>query len=292
MITKSELTYTLLVALIIILLAAAYGLRVAVKGRAHFDRIDRQGGSWLLGKGAMELGYWILEPVARLLVFLGITPNQVSWASLGFGFLAGACLAVGRFGFGAVFATISGLLDSLDGMVARISGVASDAGEVLDAAVDRYVEFFFLSGLIIYYREIPVLQVLALLALLGSFMVSYSTSKAEALKVDPPKASMRRPERAVYLTLGAALSTVTIPWLETHREDSIAIAYPMVVALGLVAVVANVSSIERFWSIAKAIRVREKDLAEARTRAAENVLIEGQKASQASHQPAGIRYPL
>jgi phosphatidylglycerophosphate synthase len=285
----SELKYTLVIALIIVSLAAAYGLRVALKGRAHFDRIDRQGGSRLLSKTAMELGYWILHPVARLFVFLGITPNNVSWASLGFGFLAGACLAVGHFGFGGIFATISGLLDSLDGMVARISAVESDSGEVLDAAVDRYVEFFFLSGLIIYYREIPVLQVLALLALLGSFMVSYSTTKAEALNVDPPKGSMRRPERAVYLTLGAALSTLTISWLETHSEFSIAIGYPMVLALGLVAIVANVSSVGRLCSIARAIRVREKVLGDARTSAAEKAAIDQQEDTQISQHAADVR---
>jgi len=237
----------------------------------------------------MELGYWILQPVAGLLVSLGITPNKVSWASLGFGFLAGAYLAMGHFGFGAIFATVSGLLDSLDGMVARISGVASDAGEVLDAAVDRYVEFFFLSGLIVYYREIPVLQVLALVALLGSFMVSYSTTKAEALKVDPPKGSMRRPERAVYLTLGAALSAVTISWLETQREFSTPIGYPMVLALGLVAIAANVSSIARLRSTAKDIRVRERDLAKARTRAAAKVLVAEQEGSQMSHHAPDVR---
>ena len=286
----SELKYTLGSALVVVLLIAAYAVRVAVKGRAHFDRIDSQGGSRLLSKGAMEIGYWILHPVARFLVFLGITPNQVSWASLGFGFLAGACLAGGHFGFAAIFATISGLLDSVDGMIARISGLASDAGEVLDAAIDRYVEFFFLSGLIIYYREIPALQVLSLLALLGSFMVSYSTTKAEALNVDPPKGSMRRPERAVYLTLGATLSAITIPLFETHPDFSTPIGYPMVMALGLVAVVANVSSIERFLSIAKDIRVREKDLAEARRRAAEKVMIEEQKDTQLSRHSAD--FPL
>jgi CDP-diacylglycerol---glycerol-3-phosphate 3-phosphatidyltransferase len=287
MIVTSELKYTLAAALIILLLATAYGLRAAAKGRVHFDRIDRQGGSRLLTKGAMELGYWILEPVARLLVLMRITPNEVSWASLVFGFLAGVCLALGHFGFGAIFATICGLLDSLDGMVARISRLASDAGEVLDAAVDRYVEFFFLSGLVIYYREIPVLQALALLALLGSFMVSYSTAKAEALQVNPPKGSMRRPERAVYLTVGAALSAVTVPWLEAHREFSV--GYPMVAALGLVAFVANVSSIERFWSIAKAIRVRDKGVSETRKTTGEEALIEKQEGSQMTHRPTGIR---
>ena len=279
-----ELRYTLLSALVIALLAAFYGVRVAVKGRARFDRIDRQGGSRLLTKGTMELGYWILQPVARLLVFLRVRPNLVSWASLAFGVVAGACLALGHFGFGAMFATISGFLDSLDGMVARSSGVASDAGEVLDAAVDRYVEFFFLSGLVVYYRQIPALQVLALLALLGTFMVSYSTAKAEALQVDPPKGSMRRPERAVYLILGAALSALTIPWLESHGESGIQIGYPMVAALGLVALVANISSIERFWSVATAIRGREKDFSKTGVTPAKTV-------SADKHHPGSDRSP-
>jgi CDP-diacylglycerol--glycerol-3-phosphate 3-phosphatidyltransferase len=286
----SELKYTLGSVLFILLLAATYGLRLAVKGRVHFDRVERQGGSRFLSKRAMEFGYWSLEPVARLLVLMRVSPNTVSWASLGFGFLAGSCLAMGHFGFGAILATVSGLLDSLDGMVARLSGVASEAGEVLDAAVDRYVDFLFLSGLLIYYRHIPGLQILTLLALLGSFMVSYSTTKAEALKVDAPKGSMRRPERAVYLILGAGLSAVTIPWLETAQlEFSIRVGYPMVVALGLVAVAGNLSAIERFWSIAKAVRAREKVLAEARKKAAENVVIEERGGSQSSHRAADIR---
>jgi phosphatidylglycerophosphate synthase len=282
----SELRYTLLSALVIALLAAVYGVRVAVKGRAHFDRIDRQGGSRLLTKGTMELGYWILQPVARLLVFLRIGPNALSWASLAFGILAGACLAVGHFGFGAVLATISGFLDSLDGMVARRSGVDSEAGEVLDSVVDRYVEFFFLSGLIVYYRQVPGLQVLALFALLGTFMVSYSTAKAEALQVDPPRGSMRRPERAVYLILGAALSAISIPWLESHREFTVQIGYPMVIALGLVAIAANISSIERFWSIARDARARENDSTRARATVRANPLIEEPEDCPMSHPPA------
>ena len=286
----AELKYTLAAASIVLLLAAAYGLRVAIKGRAHFERIDRQGGSFLLRKGAMELGYWMLAPVATLLVSIRVTPNHVSLASLGFGLLAGVCLAMGHFGFGAICAIISGLLDSVDGMVARISGLASDAGEVLDAAVDRYAEFFFLSGLIIYYRAIPVLQVVALLALLGSFMVSYSTTKAEALKVEPPRGSMRRPERAVYLTLGAALSAVSIPWLETQREFSIPIGYPMALALGLVAVIANVSSVARFRSIAKTIRRRENNPAAVHAKVDEKVLRDEQQGAQDSQHAADIRF--
>ena len=46
-------------------------------------------------------------------------------------------------------------------------------------------------------------------------MVSYSTAKAEALGVEPPRGAMRRQERAVYFVLGAAL--VPIVAAAAHR---------------------------------------------------------------------------
>jgi len=245
----------------------AYLVRVTWKGQAHFDRVDRQGGSPLLSKSIMEMGYWFFQPLAKLLIFCRLTANHISWGSFFFGLLAGFCLAFGHFGFGAGFAAISAVMDSLDGIVARMTHQASDVGEVLDAAIDRYVEFFFIGGLAVYYREMPVLLILCLLALGGSFMVSYSTAKAEALQVDPPKGSMRRPERALYLTLGAALSPITIPWFESGRDYPISIGHPMVAALCLVAVMANFSAVERLWAIAKILRLKQDKIKKAQVEA-------------------------
>jgi CDP-diacylglycerol--glycerol-3-phosphate 3-phosphatidyltransferase len=267
-----DLIYALILLAVALGVALLYGLRVLIQGKAQFDRVDKQGSSALLGKGAMEGAYWSLQPVAKFLIFLKVTPNQISWMSLGFAVATGLCLAVGHFGFGAVFATVSAFLDTLDGMVARLTGVSSDAGEVLDATVDRYAEFLFLGGLAFYYREIPGLLVLTLFALIGSFMVSYSSAKAEAMNVSPPKGSMRRPERAVYLTLGALFSPITIPMFEQFRPYGIAIGHPMVAALGLVAVLSNVSAVERMWAIARAIRVREAEQVRAQSVSVESSL--------------------
>jgi phosphatidylglycerophosphate synthase len=264
--------YTAILFGLVTLIAGAYLVRVVRKGRAQFDRVDKQGASALLNKEMMEAFYWFLQPLGKFLVYCRITPNGISWASFAFGVLAGLCLAFGHFGSGAAFACVSAVMDSLDGLVARLSGTSSDAGEVLDAAVDRYAEFMFLGGLIIYYREIPVLMILAMAALIGSFMVSYSSAKAEALQVSPPKGSMRRPERALYLILGAALSPVTIPWWEATRDFPVAIGHPMVAALTLVAVLSNVSAVERLVAIAKAMRQREAKAAEAKRLAAEAAL--------------------
>lgn len=270
-----ELIYTLGLFGVAALGILIYMIRMRFRGRARFERIDQQGASALLSKEVMHGFYWFMQPLGRALVFFHITANLVSWTSLIFGFLAGACLAFGHFGFGAIFGTVSAVLDSLDGIVARMTGVSSNSGEVLDASIDRYVEFFFLGGLVIYYREIPSLLILTLLALIGSFMVSYSSAKAEALHVSPPKGSMRRPERALYLLAGAAFSPVTIPWLEVVREFPVPIGHPMVVALGLIAVLSNVSAVERLLAISRAIRVRDAELAEIRRRVAETALEAG-----------------
>jgi CDP-diacylglycerol---glycerol-3-phosphate 3-phosphatidyltransferase len=253
---RFELITTLSLMTVAALAALAYGVRCVLHGRAHSERVDRQGGSALLGKSVMEGFYWFITPFARLLISVGVTPNQISWSSIVLGVLAGVCMAFGHFGSAAIFATLSAIMDSLDGMVARLTGVASDAGEVLDAAADRYVEFLFLGGLAVYYHEIPSLLIVTLFALAGSFMVSYSTAKAEALGVEAPKGSMRRPERALYLTLGAALSPVTIPMFELDRQFPVPVGHPMVFAVALVAVLSNLSAVERLVAIARAVRAK------------------------------------
>lgn len=284
-----NLKSTLILLAVVAVLVGAYAVRLLVKGRAQFSRVDKQGGSALLSKGLMEMAYWWLQPIGKALVALGVTPNMISWASLVFGLLAGVCLAFGHFGFGGAFALVSGFLDSLDGMVARMTGLSSDAGEVLDATVDRYAEGFFISGLVIYYRDIPILQILALLALMGSFMVSYSSAKAEALQVDPPKGSMRRPERAVYLTLGAILSPITIAEWEYVRDYPIAIGFPMVVALGLIAVLANASAIERMAAIAKEMRKREAEAIRQKALEADAAAVTEAAEEQAATNPVRPR---
>ncbi len=170
--------------------------------------MDQAGASALLGKGAMEAGYWSLQPVGRALIALGFNANGVTLVSLGFGLTAAVALSLGHFGVGAAFTAVATLGDALDGIVARQTGTASNAGEVFDAAVDRYQEFFFLGGLAVYFRADAVALVLTLLALLGSFMVSYGTAKAEALGVESPRGAMRRVERAVYLGAGVVFAPV------------------------------------------------------------------------------------
>jgi phosphatidylglycerophosphate synthase len=249
-----DLAFSLGLAMATLVVVVAYAGRVSRAGAARDSRVERAGGSPLLGKAVMEMGYWAMRPVARAFIALGLTANAVSWVSLGLAALAGVSLAAGAFGVGAVFSLASSACDALDGMIARETGTASDAGEVLDAAIDRYAELFFFGGIVVHERLDPFAIVLTLAATAGAIMVSYSTAKAEALRVPPPRGAMRRQERAVYLVLGVALvPIVAAACARTGMPPWIA-RVPLFAVLALVAIVGNVSAVRRLKVVAEAVR--------------------------------------
>ncbi len=235
---------------------AAYGLRVFTRGAAHFERVNAIGRSPLLSKSLVEMGYWALVPLARGCAAIGLTPNAITLLSAAIGLGAGIALATGHLGLGALLALVSALGDVLDGQVARLTKTGTKTGEVLDSSVDRYQEFFYIGGLVVFYRANALFVTIALFALLGSFMVSYSTAKAEAMRVKPPDGAMRRHERSVYLISGAVFSALFGSSLEPFRWWPELRALPMLAALAIVAVAGNLSAVRRLMAIARAATER------------------------------------
>lgn len=237
---------------IVLSLLAVYTVRVMVKGRATSARADREGGSVLLSKHLVEFGLWMLTPVGGLLAKLGATPDGVTWFSLVPGIGAGVALAFGWFGTATLLGTIAAFCDSLDGMLARLLGTGSESGETLDAIVDRYAEAAFLAGAMVHYRYSATMSAMTALALVGAFMVSYTTAKAEAQQITPPRGLMRRSERATYMLVGAGLVPFTrsiLPDTALHflREA------PMVAVIGAIAIIANASALRRMSRIRRAL---------------------------------------
>ena len=221
---------------------------------AHRGRIDKQGSSPFLGRLPVEFAYWLLAPVARLAASLELSPNVSSWTCLTLGIGSGIAAGAGVIPLAGALIIMSALFDMLDGMVARFRGIASEAGEVLDAAVDRYAEFFFLAGLCVYYRHRLGAMVIMQAALLGSMLVSYSQAKAEAMHIDTTRSWMRRPERALYLGAGAFLSPMVTVWLEAGEPQPV--HYPLLVAAFVVAVFSNAAAIRRFMVLYAIVKRR------------------------------------
>jgi CDP-diacylglycerol--glycerol-3-phosphate 3-phosphatidyltransferase len=228
-----------------------YGIRIASRGVVHSDRVSKIGGTAMVGRGIMDATYWAIEPLVRGLAALGITPNGLTWSALVLGFGAGVALAFGWFGLATLLATLSTIGDILDGQVARLTNSGSNRGELLDAAVDRYTEFAFLAGLVLFLRDSWWAMVLALGATLASFMISYASAKAEALQVTPPRGLMRRHERSTYLIVGIGLVPLVGPTLVARGWPYIT---PCLVSLAIVAVIGNSAAVLRLVRIGRALR--------------------------------------
>jgi len=149
-----------------------------------------------------------LDPVARAMAAAGLRPDHLTVLGLLFSVASGFGFALGHFRTGAAFATASGICDILDGQLARTLGRTSRFGAFLDSTLDRLAEAAMLVGIATFYTSNLVAQagdpervainlarglepfhwgiisLFAMLALVGSFMVSYTRARAEGLGID------------------------------------------------------------------------------------------------------------
>jgi phosphatidylglycerophosphate synthase len=253
-----DLYFAIFSAAITALALSTYGIRLLVRGAASSDRTAKVQASVLLGRGLIEMGYWAMTPLARGCVALGISANALTWASMAVAAGSGVALATGRFGLASMLMYLSTIGDVLDGQVARATGKSSDAGEVLDASVDRYGEFAMIGGLVYFYRLEPVPMLICMAALLASFMVSYSTAKAEALQVPPPRGPMRRHERGTYMIIGAFFACV-LGGTIAARWPALPAGFPILAAVTVIATIGNYSAILRLSRTAGLLRARQAE---------------------------------
>ncbi|HEX3762973.1 MAG TPA: CDP-alcohol phosphatidyltransferase family protein [Kofleriaceae bacterium] len=236
-----------------VVLIVAYAIRVSRFGKFRSERVRGVGGGTVLvGESIMQATYWAIDPVVRGLVRLGATPNAITIAALITGLAAGAAVAAGWFGLACLLATCSTISDILDGQVARVTRTGSDAGELLDAAVDRYTEFAFIAGFILYVRGAPVQVAIALAALFASFMISYVSAKAEALQVAVPRGLMRRHERATYLTMASGLTPLLGPSIHA-RWPELPVAAVFVLGLAIVGSIGNLAALQRLVRLHRSV---------------------------------------
>jgi CDP-diacylglycerol--glycerol-3-phosphate 3-phosphatidyltransferase len=145
-------------------------------------------------------------PLLAALRWLRITPNQVTMAGTVLNLAAGALVIAEPdhlYWAGIVF-VVAGLMDMLDGALARMSQKVTPFGAFLDSTLDRVSEGVILSAiaylLAVQGREIDV--ALVVLALLGSVLVSYTRARAESLGVECKVGLMSRPERVILIAVG------------------------------------------------------------------------------------------
>ena len=242
-------------------LLLAYAIRVRLYGRYESARAKKEPGSIFMSRVLIEFAYWCFDPVEAALLKLNVTPNQLTVGSLLAAFGGAVAFALGKPALGGTGVLICAILDALDGMVARARGTSSDAGELFDAAVDRYAEVATFAGIAAYYRDFPLGFWLALLSLGGALLVSYARAKGEISGIDARLGSMNRGERAVYIGIAGVFAPTLAAWYEPGALHPL--YHLLLVALGLIAVMANVTALRRFGFIHAELRKRDPQPAPA-----------------------------
>lgn len=151
-----------------------------------------------------------VEPTADLLIRWGVRPNTITTIGTGWAAVAGVLFALGNIRTAGFVLAATAMFDVLDGTVARRSGRTSTFGAFYDSTLDRIADGALMGGLTVFYAINPVyrnmpMMVVALVGLIGTFVISYTRARAEALGIDAKIGVMQRPERIVLLCVPQAL---------------------------------------------------------------------------------------
>ncbi len=144
-------------------------------------------------------------------VRLGLSPDVVTVAGLLLVMVAAGFVASGQFLVAGVILVLGMPLDAWDGAIARALNRQSRFGALLDSTLDRYADGFILLGLIVWYsgRGQQGELIIAGLALIGGFLVSYVRARAEGLGIACKEGLFSRTERAIVMVLMLLTGWVT-----------------------------------------------------------------------------------
>ncbi|HEX5248326.1 MAG TPA: CDP-alcohol phosphatidyltransferase family protein [Gaiellales bacterium] len=134
---------------------------------------------------------------------LPFTPNQVTVAGLSLNGVAAVLIYQEHFVWATVAFIAGSILDILDGALARSHGKLTQFGSFLDSTTDRISEGFVLGAIALVLSKQGHEAALAsvFVALVGSFLVSYTRAKAEALGLSGAVGLMGRAERIVLVAI-------------------------------------------------------------------------------------------
>ena len=184
---------------------------------------------------------WVLDPLGKFFNRLGITPIMMTMLGLLGNTVGAFYLARGEMLTGGILVALMTPIDALDGTMARLRGEASDWGAYVDSVSDRYSELIIYGGLLYHFLVIGDILggVLTFIAASGSVLVSYVKARAEGLGYEAKVGILTRAER--YIVLAPAL-----------------VFNQLYLGLGILAVFANLTALQRIWYVRKFARAKQK----------------------------------
>ena len=172
-----------------------------------FDRLKQE---------YMQAAREILQRYMRSVARTKLTPDMLTLAGVAL-CLAGAVLVGFEqrneelfFWAGGLLFIIGSVADILDGALARAASKGTVFGAFLDSTFDRVGETAILAaiGLSFMHDGNEIALMAAFAAVIGSFLVSYTRAKAEAIGLRGDVGFGSRVERVVLISVGLGLA----PW--------------------------------------------------------------------------------
>ena len=149
----------------------------------------------------------LTRPLVDVLIRAGISPNAITTFGTIFVVASGVAFGLGRIPLGGLLYLLSGVVDTLDGAVARANQQVSRFGSFYDSTLDRIGDGATFMGVAVFYLQAPegtvayrdLAIMLALVAGFSSQVVSYARAKAESLGIDCRVGIAQRAERIVLI---------------------------------------------------------------------------------------------
>lgn len=162
--------------------------------------------------GVVQRSYFgVTAPLVRLLLRSGVTPNTLTTVGMVVVVISAVAYGLGAIHWGGIFLLASGIIDTLDGQVARQSALTSKFGAFYDSTLDRVgdgVTFIGIAAYLtyapgVYLREVSVIA--CMVAIVAALVVSYMRARAEGLGINCSVGIFQRAERIILLGIPTTL---------------------------------------------------------------------------------------
>jgi CDP-diacylglycerol--glycerol-3-phosphate 3-phosphatidyltransferase len=167
----------------------------------------------LIAKPVERVFYAVTRPIVDTLIRSGIRPNAITTVGTLLVVASAAAFGAGWVRVGGLLYLVSGIVDTLDGAVARGTNGTTRFGAFYDSTLDRVGDGATFMGIAVFYLLAPpesvvwrdVAIIISMTAIIASLLVSYARARAEGLGIDCKVGLVQRAERIVGLGVPTVL---------------------------------------------------------------------------------------